>query len=333
MCPWWLNGPKREDRRMCIAQLATPSKLIWTRHHESRYVVPLSEIRARWERIRNVWGHVHDEEHENALAALDVAIGYPTFLRSLRQGGAPQSRSANIDWPTYSATVKVEVEQGQFPIDSEGAWKVTLERDGKSVVLQRPEKAYGSQMWMGTQQRPFRFGVHEIPFTLLKKIFYNLNPGPIDMVTPFRYRFRIRGASLPPIGQAVVLDTANARATLRKPKKEDGAYELEFGVGDILETEMYKLGDSRFLKVTGLVVDNRGLSAINYELLVRQGGGLVAAQENGGPVAGLLRMVDAKNDNLTKIKYDLQKMRALGRSSNHAGSTFGRRARCAGRFI
>jgi hypothetical protein len=111
------------------------------------YRVPLSEIRERWSLLAPRWGRVSSEEHQSALAAVDIALSYPAFLRSFRdERAAPRSTSVTLHFPTYSATVAVDVADGKLPVDKHGVWRATYEREGLRTELARDEAPCG-KIW------------------------------------------------------------------------------------------------------------------------------------------------------------------------------------------
>jgi hypothetical protein len=253
---------------VCTTQLATPSKLRRVSSGDAThdYRVPLSEIRARWISLAPRWGRVVSEEHQSALAAVDIALSYPAFLRSFRdRRAAPRSTSVTLHFPTYSATVAVDVGDGKPPVDKHGVWRATYERDGARTELVRKEALCG-EIW-SNQVDPQCGLEHPRLKTAHKKVWLLMSwrimclCREVDRYSPFSYRFRLALHAPAADGLLVITSRDDATVTLRKPMSKK---ELEFRVGSVLRIQQIEYPTS-FLRVVGMVIEGGALRAIRFE--------------------------------------------------------------------
>ena len=268
VCPW------SRDPRMCTAQLATPSKLIRakTLHSSRHHQVPLSAIRERWSAIAATWPTVREEQHQDALAAIDIALAYPAFLRSFRYAGrAPERKVVRLYFPDYSATVKVDVEGGsdgkpaRCRVDKHGVWRASYERDGVKTELARAEAPCG-MIWSkdGGLEHPRLAHYDEAAWTTMSWRRIMCLCREVDRYTPLFYRFALKlRDNLIDQGGLLITSPGDATVTLRKPMSKG---ELELRVGSVLRTRQKSSSDTSgpddLLKVAGINVKEGKLLSI-----------------------------------------------------------------------
>jgi hypothetical protein len=275
VCPWSKPEPEKREGSVqpyegigvCTSQLATPSKLRRVSSGDAThdYRVPLSEIRERWNLLAPRWGRVSSEEHQSALAAVDIALSYPAFLRSFRdKSAAPRSTSVTLHFPTYSATVAVDVAGGKLPVDKHGVWRATYDRDGLRTELARDEAPCG-KIW-SNQVHPQCGLEHPRLETEHKVAWIHMSwrimclCREVDRYSPFSYRFRLDRSAQAADG--LIISPDHATVTLRKPMSKEN---LTFRVGSVLRIQQLGYPTSSFLRVVGMVIEGGALRAIRFE--------------------------------------------------------------------